>query len=385
MVSNDLLLVAFVLTDQSFPSSLPVEEDGECIKIVRFENGTLHDLVTAFLEATRGFLMPARTCIMLSSASHLAWIGTAAYAAEFVAARRRLLAAFRGAITVIHGFPILHLSTDNRAFIRALVDINSWIQQLGLDRDISSTRALLISTICGTVPDPDPPGSPLAPGKSGSPLASDSNTGTSLTPAATAPEPIRFMLPSDLDGKNMAVYESAHSHLPQSVQMEDDVKQCLIDSLVEELNLKFLTELGTPSLHSSGLASNDGGMEKIVVVGRSHAARLVKELEKIGHVVINLARPGFRITEESVSDLVDRINAATNKGPVVFVFHMYDNNCFFSLLPDGSKSLPKRSTQDGKFHMPGQLEMIDKSAFKFIHNLSVPVLQAAGNNKKIIF
>jgi hypothetical protein len=58
---------------------------------------------------------------------------------------------------------------------------------------------------------------------------------------------------------------------------------------------------------------------------------------------------------------------------------------FFSLLPDGSKSLPKRSTQDGKFHVPGQHEMIDKSAFKFIHNVSVPALRAAGSKKKIIF
>jgi hypothetical protein len=111
--------------------------------------------------------------------------------------------------------------------------------------------------------------------------------------------------------------------------MEDDIKQCLIDSLVEELNLKFLTELGAPSLHSSGLASDDGSLDKIVVVGGSHAARLSKQLEKIGHVVVNLAQPGFWVTEESIAELVVKINANTNKGLVVFIFHMYDNNCFF--------------------------------------------------------
>jgi hypothetical protein len=227
--------------------------------------------------------------------------------------------------------------------------------------DRTNPLPLLISTICSNVPDPYPPGSPLAPGKSCLPLASGNDTGTSLTPVATVPEPIRFMLPSDLDGRNMTVFESAHTYLPKEVLMEDDIKQCLIDSLVEELNLKFLTELGTPALHSSGLASNDNsGLEKIVVVGGSHAARLAKELEKVGHVVTNMACPGFRITDESIEDLVGKITTSTSKGPVVFVFHMFDNNCFFSLLPDGSKFLPKRSTQDGKFHVPGQLEMIER-------------------------
>jgi hypothetical protein len=233
VVSNELTPVAFVLTDQSFPCSLPVEEDGECIKILRFENSTLHYLVTAFLEATRGFVVPAGSCFLLSSASHLAWVGTAAYAAEFIAARRRLLAAFGGAIAVVHGFPILHHSTDNRTFIRALVDINTWTQQLGLDRDITSTRALLLSTMCN--PAPEPSGSPLAPDTPGSPLASGSRAGTSLTSAATVPEPYRIMMSSDLDGKNLAVYESAPAYLPRSVSFEDDIKQCLIDSLIEEL------------------------------------------------------------------------------------------------------------------------------------------------------
>jgi hypothetical protein len=99
--------VAFILADQNFPPSLPVEGEGECLKVFRVEDATLHELVTTFLEATRGFIVPAGSVVTLSSASHLAWVGAAAYAQEYVAARGRLRASFRKGIEVVHGVPLL--------------------------------------------------------------------------------------------------------------------------------------------------------------------------------------------------------------------------------------------------------------------------------------
>jgi hypothetical protein len=97
---RELLPVVFVLSDQNFPPSLPVANEGECLKIVRIEDAGLHELVTAFLEATRGFTVPAGSVVVLASASYLAWVGAAAYAQEFVQARHRLRGAFKGGIAV---------------------------------------------------------------------------------------------------------------------------------------------------------------------------------------------------------------------------------------------------------------------------------------------
>jgi hypothetical protein len=97
VVASDLAPVAFVLSDQNFPPAVPVQDQGECLKIFRIEDASPQELVAAFLEATRGFIVPAGSVVSLSSASFLAWVGVAAYARDFIAARARLRAAFRGA------------------------------------------------------------------------------------------------------------------------------------------------------------------------------------------------------------------------------------------------------------------------------------------------
>ncbi len=74
-----------ILTDQNFPSMVQVGggEEGECLKIIQVENGSLTYLVEAFLSVTSGFNMSAATVVPLSSPSYAAATGTAEYAAEF--------------------------------------------------------------------------------------------------------------------------------------------------------------------------------------------------------------------------------------------------------------------------------------------------------------
>jgi hypothetical protein len=63
--------------------------------------------VSAFLEATHGFSIPAGSIVLLSLASYLAWVGAAAYAREYVSTRRRLRAAFGNGVEVLHGLPLV--------------------------------------------------------------------------------------------------------------------------------------------------------------------------------------------------------------------------------------------------------------------------------------
>ncbi len=50
------------------------EGDGECIKIIQVEHGSLTELVDVFLEITKGFSIPTRTVLMMASASSMAMI-----------------------------------------------------------------------------------------------------------------------------------------------------------------------------------------------------------------------------------------------------------------------------------------------------------------------
>jgi hypothetical protein len=128
--------------------------------------------------------------VVLSSASHLAWVGTAEYAAEFAGARRSLLAAFGGSLEVVHGIPVPCVDINSVVGIRALFDCMAWVNQVSGTRDITDSRAFFHKETFGVTAE------------SGSPVASD--TGSSVTP-----EPMRLYMPADLNSKKMCVYDSS--------------------------------------------------------------------------------------------------------------------------------------------------------------------------------
>jgi hypothetical protein len=132
--------VCFVLTDQCFPPIIPVEGDGECFKIFRIEDGTIFELVDAFLGLTRGFSVPAGSVVVLASASHLARVGTAAYARDFVHEGGRLVSTKGGGIELVHGVPILLSGTEDSALIRSMTALQHWLGHISNGRDIDKAR-----------------------------------------------------------------------------------------------------------------------------------------------------------------------------------------------------------------------------------------------------
>jgi hypothetical protein len=135
----------FVLTDQNFSPMVPAggEGDGTCLKIIQIEHDNLAELAGAFLKITKGFSIPAGTVVLLSSASHMALVGTAEYAAEFVRANIKLREALAGGVRVIHSVPLLLGGTDSIPAIRTMAEISQWIQCTSeLNSDISATRSL---------------------------------------------------------------------------------------------------------------------------------------------------------------------------------------------------------------------------------------------------
>jgi hypothetical protein len=115
--------ICFVLSDQCFPPVLPPEDDGECFKIIRIEDGGVVELVDTFIELTKGFVILAGSVLLVSSASRLACIGTEAYAAKIDTAKTKLLKTMGTGVNMLHGLPILFKGTCNLALIKGLLDI----------------------------------------------------------------------------------------------------------------------------------------------------------------------------------------------------------------------------------------------------------------------
>ena len=134
----------FVLSDRSFPACFPTGGEGECLKILRLEDGTLSDLANIFLESVKQFIVPAGSVVLLHSISHLAWAGPAAYCEDFVRARQRIYAVYRSGLTVIGGLPLLANGCKDPDLVQDLATVSIWMETVRhpAKRDISSSRAV---------------------------------------------------------------------------------------------------------------------------------------------------------------------------------------------------------------------------------------------------
>ena len=134
----------FVLADQFFPACFPTGGEGECLKILRLEDGTLSGLANIFLESVKQFVVPAGSVVLLHSISHLAWAGPAAYCEDLVRAIQRIYAIYRSGMTVIGGLPLLANGCRDPDLVQDLANVSIWMETVcqPAERDISSSRAV---------------------------------------------------------------------------------------------------------------------------------------------------------------------------------------------------------------------------------------------------
>jgi hypothetical protein len=102
-----------------------------CLKIIRIENGRLFELARAFVDLMTGVNVPVGSLVLISSASHLADIGVAAYAEELTRCIRFLLQSFSNRIDVKHGVSVLLDGCNSGRLIRSLAELNAWLSANG--------------------------------------------------------------------------------------------------------------------------------------------------------------------------------------------------------------------------------------------------------------
>jgi hypothetical protein len=162
--------------------------------------------------------------------------------------------------------------------------------------------------------------------------------------------------------------------------------------MISELNANFMTELGSATVAEQFAATVDTELDnpfsqtKFIFVGGSHAGRLAGAADNAGINAANLSQPGFRVTAENIENLAILLRDEIEKDidmRQIGIFKLYDNNSFFSVMDDGSKTLPV-CDQYGLYHMLGRLEVAEHSIIKNLVNNSVPLLRAARDCEKVI-
>jgi hypothetical protein len=260
---------------------------------------------------------------------------------------------------VLHGIPVLSILDTAGAL--AARDIFLWTTHLTQNRDITDTRATLHNTIAcaGTCTGVTSLMMPEVAGSSSTPA-----TGPASPLAAIS---YHLMLPSCLGKKDTAVFEFTHdaneNQNIKPVSLHD--AYTLIDCLKNELNEKFMCELGEfamsdyeydPELYVEDDTRPYAGL-RLVFVGGSHASRLATAAKDAGVDSVNLAVPCFKVTEQSINSIIPKLEGELRKCEkrCVVIFHLYDNNVFFSAREDGARSLPTKGKDDNVYHVPGKL------------------------------
>jgi hypothetical protein len=363
-----------------------VDGEGECIRVVCVEDGTLGELLEVFLEVTLGFAIPSGSVVVIGSLSHLAWAGAAAYAEALVEAMSRVRSTFSRSVEAVHGFPILQTGIADRAVIRALIDVELWIDTMNIPkgRDISLTRKKAYSFwFSNTVPiacENLEAGPPMAP-------ASASGSGTPMAPGT---DPLVYMLPVNLTTRDKSACRSpGFNNVPVSILPLEPVKEAdLLLQLVKELNENFFLELSDDIEVSDktwlDVEADCDVTKKFILVGNSHVSRLALALEDAGHEVSTISLSGGTLTEDSVENakyqLEDMIRDADPA--TIVVYFIFDNNVYQAKGPDDTISTPQKIR--GKHHVIGELCVVNREDFKQIFNMSVPLLRAGGDNNKVV-
>ena len=147
--------VVIVLADQNFPAVVPAR-GGDCLLVVRVEDGLLSDLESVFADRFRAFLKPhgsltPGSVVMVGSISHLRACGLQDYAESLVKTYVSLGARAGAGVDII---PLVHVpmhGLESGSLIRSLMDLDSWLLSVqgGGRTSLPKTRETFWVTITG--------------------------------------------------------------------------------------------------------------------------------------------------------------------------------------------------------------------------------------------
>ncbi len=112
-----------------FPPNIPADESGECIRVLRIEDGSVAELADELLRMVPSEGLPKRSIILFGSATQLALESAELYAREWVK-NRNWLKERLGDVMIVPAIYLSGSGVEDRVVIRGLLDLAAWQDSL---------------------------------------------------------------------------------------------------------------------------------------------------------------------------------------------------------------------------------------------------------------
>ncbi len=254
--------VAVVLSDQSFPANVPAADGGECLRVMRVEDGSLHELTSELLQVLKRNMVVSGMVIMLGSFSQLGKYGTAWYAGEWIK-NRNLVRREPGDVLVVPLLPFVSVAGVGSHVLRSLLELLNWVDDLQ-DPEMELLRGVRRQYVAEF----------LSPVEGGQQWAGERQN---------------MMLPISLYGEGVMLYKSREwGPLPRELRpvSEDEEAEWmgkLSTAMGREVNISLATAVASGrTLSAVRSLEEDGGQMVYKVAGASNGARTVAALTRKG-------------------------------------------------------------------------------------------------------
>jgi hypothetical protein len=97
----------------------------------------------------------------------------------------------------------------------------------------------------------------------------------------------------------------------------------------------------------------------------------------MGALVVDISVPRWRISAENVEIMIWDLKSVLDEeynGETLIIYHLFDNSTYLSCAVDGTKQLPVKMS-DGKYHIPSHVVYVDRSGFRELFTLALPLLR----------
>ena len=354
-IFSDNVATPIILSDQNFVTVWNSEK-GECIPVIRIENGTLHELVDFVMEVFDRDPPPSGSFILLGSPSYLHKVGTQSFCHGWSKVVCRLNKKWPN-VNVGPLIPIIRESVPG-GVARELIEFAAWLARVydGLGQGMSSCWGTLVIKLM------------------------EKATGhTQLTNIET----YTVTLPVSLDpnsGSSPLTFCTNSSRPSILERMEQEQIGELLGSISTTLEKDFGIDIRTDPANVT--VPEGTQVQKVVLVGASILKKTTGYMRAEGVEVVDMCVPGWSLTPENVAELTGRLRQLDNPSPVVYVLDLFGNSIFRFIDFDGTVSRPYK--RDGHYHMPGEVTVVGEEVQHKLIQMAAPIWETVAGKHCII-